>query len=247
MSWTYNVADAATQSLAAGQTATETFTVTIDDGNGGTIDQVVTVTVTGTNEAPTISAATATGSVTEDATDPDLTTTGSITFADVDSIDTHTVSAAADAGNTLGGTLSPVVSTDSTGGVDGTVSWTYNVADAATQSLAAGQTAVENFTVEIDDGNGGTVDQAVAITVTGVNDGPTISAADATGSVTEDATDPDLTTTGSITFADVDSIDTHTVSAAADAGNTLGGTLRPVVSDATPPAASTARLAGPTA
>ena len=37
-----------------GQTATETFTVTIDDGHGGTVDQLVTVTVTGTNDAPTI-------------------------------------------------------------------------------------------------------------------------------------------------------------------------------------------------
>ena len=60
--------------LAEGQTATESFTVTIADGHGGTVDQIVTITVTGTNEAPTITAADDdSGAVTEDATTPDLT------------------------------------------------------------------------------------------------------------------------------------------------------------------------------
>ena len=57
MSWTYSVANSATQYLAAGEQATETFTVTTDDGNGGTVDQLVTMTITGTNDAPTVSAA----------------------------------------------------------------------------------------------------------------------------------------------------------------------------------------------
>ena len=39
MTWTYTVANSATQYLAVGETATETFTVTIDDGHGGTVDQ----------------------------------------------------------------------------------------------------------------------------------------------------------------------------------------------------------------
>jgi len=52
--WTYSVANANTQSLAEGQTATEKFTVTVSDGHGGTVDQVVEVTVTGPNDAPTI-------------------------------------------------------------------------------------------------------------------------------------------------------------------------------------------------
>ena len=55
--WTYQVANSATQYLAVGQTATEQFTVTVNDGHGGTVSQVVTVTVTGTNDAPTITVA----------------------------------------------------------------------------------------------------------------------------------------------------------------------------------------------
>src|SRR5438132_1087750 len=223
--WSDIVAYNATDYLAAGQTATEKFTVTIDDGQGGTVDQTVTITVTGTNEAPTITAADATGAVTEDATTPNLSTTGSITFNDVDLIDSHSTSVTADAGNTLGGTLTMGAVSESATTEPGTVGWTYSVADNATDYLAAGQTATEKFTVTIDDGQGGTVDQTVTITVTGTNEAPTITAADATGAVTEDATTPNLSTTGSITFNDVDLIDSHSTSVTADAGNTLGGTL----------------------
>ena len=41
--WTYTVANSATQYLAAGQTASEVFTVTISDGQGATVTQDVTV------------------------------------------------------------------------------------------------------------------------------------------------------------------------------------------------------------
>ncbi len=43
----YEVDNAAVQYLGVGETATETFTVTIDDGKGGTVSQTVTVVVTG--------------------------------------------------------------------------------------------------------------------------------------------------------------------------------------------------------
>src|SRR5207253_110924 len=94
--WTYTVADDATDYLAAGQSATETFTVTVSDTHGGSATQSVTITVHGSNEAPTITAAgtNATGSVTEDAdiTLGNLTATGTIAFNDVDLIDTHSTS-----------------------------------------------------------------------------------------------------------------------------------------------------------
>src|SRR5919205_550143 len=149
-----------TASLAAGQTATESFTVTIADGHGGTVDQIVTVTVTGTNEAPTIVAAAtdATGAVTEDATTPNLSTTGTIAFDDVDLIDTQAASVTADPSNTLGGTLTLGTVNESPTTSGGTVGWTYTVADNATDYLAAGPIATESFTVTIPDGHRGTVD-----------------------------------------------------------------------------------------
>ena len=227
--WTYEVANSATQYLAAGQTATETFTVTIDDGHGGTVDQLVTVTVTGTNDGPTITVAgtDADGAVTEDAAAPTLSDTGTIAFNDIDLIDVHTTSVTPAAGNTLGGTLTMGAVSELATTEPGTVGWTYEVANSATQYLAAGQTATETFTVTIDDGHGGTVDQVVTVTVTGTNDGPTITVAgtDADGAVTEDAAAPTLSDTGTIAFNDIDLIDVHTTSVTPAAGNTLGGTL----------------------
>src|SRR6202030_1437988 len=160
VSWSYTVADDATDYLAAGQTKVEHFTVTVDDGNGGTKSQDIAVTITGTNEAPVITAHTD-GAVTEDATTPNLTSTGTVSFTDVDLTDAHSVTATP-VGTTLG-TLSAAVSTDTTGsGLGGQVSWTYTVADDATDYLAAGQTKVEHFTVTVDDGNGGTKSQDIA-------------------------------------------------------------------------------------
>ena len=60
------------------------------------------------------------------------------------------------AGNTLGGTLTAGRERHGHRCGDGTVTWTYAVANAATQYLAVGQTATETFTVTIDDGHGGT-------------------------------------------------------------------------------------------
>ena len=226
ISWTYSVANSATQYLAKDQTTTETFTVTISDGQGGTVDQLVTVTITGTNDAPTISAAVATGDVTEDATTPTLSDSGTITFDDIDLIDVHSATVAKNSG-TLGGSLVASVTDPATGAGDGTVSWTYSVANSATQYLAKDQTTTETFTVTISDGQGGTVDQLITVTITGTNDAPTITAGltDAIGAVTEDATTPNLSDSGSITFNDIDLIDTHLTSVTPLAGNTLGGIL----------------------
>ena len=62
--------------------------VTVADGKGGTVDQVVTVTVTGTNDQPTITAVgtDAIGSATEDVavSGGNLTDTGTIAFNDID-------------------------------------------------------------------------------------------------------------------------------------------------------------------
>ena len=92
MGWTYQVANSATQYLAAGETATERFTVTIDDGEGGTLDQLVTVTVTGTNDDPVLTVD-ASGGVTEDDANPTLSDSGTLSFTDADSTDGHATKA----------------------------------------------------------------------------------------------------------------------------------------------------------
>ena len=55
-SYTYTATD---DSLAAGATTTDTFTYTISDGQGGTDTAELVITITGTNDAPVVRAATA--------------------------------------------------------------------------------------------------------------------------------------------------------------------------------------------
>jgi VCBS repeat-containing protein len=155
----------------------------------------VTITITGTNDKPTITAGLtdAIGAASEDDANPTLSDSGTIAFNDVDLIDVHTASVAAAAGNTLGGTLTlDPVSGETAANETGSVGWTYNVANSATQYLAAGQFATETFTVTINDGHGGTVDQLVTVTITGTNDAPVLNAAASPAllAVAEDAVVP---------------------------------------------------------
>jgi VCBS repeat-containing protein len=213
--WSFTLDDSnpVLQSLAVGQTITQVYTVTVSDGHGGTVSQDVTVTITGTNDAPTIVAntTTASGAVTEDSNvvSGNLVTSGTIGFNDVDLIDTHTTCVVADDGNKLGGTLTMGAVSESAGAAAGTVGWTYKVADDATDYLAAGQTATEKFTVTIDDGHGGKVAQVVTITVTGTNEAPDIHVVttdSAAATLTE--TNAGLSVCGTLTVNDADVADT---------------------------------------
>ncbi|MFF7398832.1 retention module-containing protein, partial [Achromobacter sp. NPDC008082] len=205
--WTYNLdnASAKVQALAAGQQVTDSITVTVNDGHNGTATQVITITVTGSNDLPSVTGA-ATGAVTEDLT---KTTSGQLKAVDVDATDTHTWSIPGD-GKATYGTFS----------VDATGKWTYNLdnTSAKVQALAAGQQVTDTITVTVDDGHGGTAQQVITITITGANDAPTITGA-ATGAVVEDGI---KTINGQLTAVDVDATDTHTWSIPGDGKATYG-------------------------
>ena len=77
--WFFAPNKAQAQALAAGETDTEVYTVTLSDGNGGSTSQDVSVTVVGVNDAPTIT----TGSTTATGAFPELAdTTGDTTDQD---------------------------------------------------------------------------------------------------------------------------------------------------------------------
>ncbi|WP_347951913.1 VCBS domain-containing protein [Bradyrhizobium sp. SSUT77] len=245
--WTYSAADKTFDFLAAGETLTVTYTVTIDDGHGGTVIQPVTVTVTGTNDQPTIvpGATTATGSITEAAgttgSTASDTASGTIAFADVDLSDTHTVSIT---GVTVGGTTSGLpanstllswlslgVKADSTNGAVGSQPWSFAAQDKNFDFLAAGQTATLTYTVRVADAHGGSTSQNVVVTITGSNDAPSIVAGSttATGSFSELSGQSGSSTTdsasGMIAFADVDLSDTHTIGQGTASFAWSGGSL----------------------
>jgi VCBS repeat-containing protein len=51
--WQFSVDNADIQFLGQGETLVQSYTVMIDDGQGGTVPQTVTVAINGTNDAPT--------------------------------------------------------------------------------------------------------------------------------------------------------------------------------------------------
>lgn len=224
VSWNFAVDNGAIQYLAAGQVLTQTYTVTISDGRGGTVQQPVTVTVIGTNDAPTITAALSSGAVTEDGT---VSAAGTIAFADVDLRDGHSVSSSAN-GNGYLGSFTATVSDDGSNDGAGSVSWDFTVDNAAIQHLAAGETLTQTYTVTVSDGNGGTVDQTVTVTLTGTNDGPTVTAAGDTGTVVEDG---QISASGVVDFGDIDLRDGHTIASVAGGENYLGAFTATLVDD----------------
>ncbi|MFC4778866.1 tandem-95 repeat protein [Paenibacillus sp. GCM10023252] len=122
---------------------TDSFVVTVSDGNGGTDTATVSITVTPVNDIPV--AVDASGSTPED-----TPLNGAVTATDVD-------------GDTLTFTLL-TAPTNGTAVVnpDGTYLYTPN----------ANFHGNESFTVLVSDGNGGTDIAGVSITVTSVNDAP---------------------------------------------------------------------------
>ncbi|WP_234986073.1 Ig-like domain-containing protein [Pseudogulbenkiania subflava] len=56
ITWNYSVAASAAEYLGKDETKVEHFTLTLDDGHGGTVDRTIDVTITGTNDAPVLDA-----------------------------------------------------------------------------------------------------------------------------------------------------------------------------------------------
>src|SRR5476649_2067517 len=63
--WSFSAQDQSFDYLAAGEIVTLTYTVQVADNHGGSTTQDVTVTITGTNDAPVVTSAAQTGSITE--------------------------------------------------------------------------------------------------------------------------------------------------------------------------------------
>ncbi|MDF1606549.1 VCBS domain-containing protein, partial [Hoeflea sp. YIM 152468] len=194
-SWTYTLDNAAAQQLAAGQQVSETYTITIDDRKGDTVTQDVTITITGSNDAPVITdgpvsvayneaidvaGATGKGAL-SGSTTGDLFT-GTLAFDDVDVTDIQTfrvVSASVIAGATGGHSLNDfkalmsvagsVSSTETTTG--GRIHWTFdNSSDDLFDHLTATESLQIEYVVEVADSKSGSATQSIMVTITGAND-----------------------------------------------------------------------------
>jgi fibronectin-binding autotransporter adhesin len=190
--WTYSVADKAFDFLAEGETLTLTYIVHVDN-NFTQVNQAkdipITITVTGTNDAPIITTGVQTIALVDDtgtsgasltAHDP---TAGSLSFTDADLSDTHTVSSKL-AGAALqgGGAVPPgalalfaqafnaALSADSTGTGHGSIDWSLAGLPANVASfLSPGQILTLSYTVTVTDSHGASSEQTVTVTITGAD------------------------------------------------------------------------------
>ncbi|WP_164548673.1 VCBS domain-containing protein [Mesorhizobium sp. M7D.F.Ca.US.005.01.1.1] len=177
LNWSFSSAPQAFDFLAQGETLTLTYSIKADDGHTGIDTQTVTITVTGTNDAPVAVADINSGL-------EDTTITGTVATNDSDVDDGAVLSYALNA---------PVAGlTLNTNG-----SYSLDAGNAAYQHLAAGATTdvVANYTVT--DEHGATSSASLTITVTGVNDAP-VAVADINSGL------EDTTITGTVATNDSD-------------------------------------------
>ncbi|MBL4919458.1 VCBS domain-containing protein, partial [Szabonella alba] len=179
--WTYVLDNnlPAVQALKAGETRVDAITVRVTDSAGGWDDQVVTITVTGTNDAPVAVADTG---VTPEDTVLDVGGAGSagnLLANDSDALVVQSVAGGQPVpagGATVAGSAGGVFTIYPDG------SYRFDP-DGAFADLGPGDSRPSTVTYTVSDGQGGTSTAELTVTVTGVNDAPV--ATDDAGSVRE--------------------------------------------------------------
>ncbi|RZM88507.1 adhesin, partial [Bradyrhizobium genosp. SA-3] len=185
--WSY-IGNGAHNELAAGQQVQDQFTATSQDG---TASGTVTVTITGTNDAATVSSDSK--AVTEGDTTSALSTSGQLTITDPDIGEAHVV-----AQSNVHGSYGDFT-------IDANGAWSYT-GNGAHNELTAGQQVQDQFTVVSQDG---TASGTVTVTITGTNDAASVSSD--SKAVTEGDTAAALNTSGQLTIVDPDSGEVHVV------------------------------------
>ncbi|WP_247444210.1 VCBS domain-containing protein, partial [Bradyrhizobium sp. 197] len=178
--WSY-AGNGAHDELTAGQQVQDQFTVTSQDG---TATGTVTVTITGSNDAATVSSDSK--SVTEGDTATALNTSGQLTITDPDTGEAQVV-----AQSNVHGSYGDF-------SIDASGAWSY-AGNGAHDELTAGQQVQDQFTVTSQDG---TATGTVTVTITGTNDVASVSSD--SKSVTEADTAAALNTSGQLTITDPD-------------------------------------------
>jgi VCBS repeat-containing protein len=215
----YSAADGAFDFLAANEKLTITYDITVTDGNTFST-QPITITVTGSNDAPEVAAALgdiasegAAGfsrNLLTDASDVDTGETATLYVADVTyAVDGGAASGTAPAGISLG--------------ADGHT-LTVDPSNPTFNHLAVGQHAKIVVSYNVTDAHGATVAQTETITINGTNDAPLISIDQLVLTNNTDGT----TTISGLSVADPDATFTETLTLQArTAGAASGSTVTP--------------------
>jgi VCBS repeat-containing protein len=204
LGWNFSLADANVDFLAAGETLTAAYDVTVTDIHFASSTQRVTVVFTGTNDTPMVDAG---SSVLANSTSelPNVTnssavdsTSGAVAFSDPDLTDrpTATINAAGetviwqDSTHDFTSELTPAqislfeaavsISAEAGNTNTGKIDWSYDIVDKNLDFLGGGERLTVTVPVVIDDHHGGVISQDIAVTINGANDNP-IAAPDSNG------------------------------------------------------------------
>lgn len=173
--YTYHLDNTKIQNLGVGESIVERFDVRVTDNLGAYSDSVITVTINGADDKPSITSASS--NMTEDTTK----VTGSVEWRDTDTSDTlHNVSLnqapkntyvddAGHAHEVIKGTYGDLDLDASTG------SYTYTLTTSKVQYLNEGQSLRENFPITLTTGNStgsSSIVGGIAITINGSDDAP---------------------------------------------------------------------------
>ena len=183
-SYRYTADAAAVNALHAGETAAESFTVTVTDSLGATDSRVINISLTGANDTPKAEATQLIGgSVTED----DGRVTGQLVASDADANDTlrYTLVGNAPAGFIL----------------NADDSWSLDTSLTDYQSLAAGEDLTLSLDYVVTDASGASSTSTLEILVAGRNDAPVATAASSAGS------EDDRQLSGQLVATDIDATD----------------------------------------
>jgi VCBS repeat-containing protein len=211
-SYSYVADQPAADALGAGVTANDVFTYTVTDPDGAVSNTAtLTITITGTNDAPV--AVADTGAVAEDATLAVAALSGVIRGAGADSDADHSTTSLIVSGVVAGsgsvtqgvGVSSALVGTYGTLTLNSDGSYTYVADQAAADSLANGVTGNDVFTYTVKDPSGAISNTAtLTITVTGANETPVLDL-DASAAGSGYTTSYNRDTNALIAIADTDS------------------------------------------
>ena len=199
--WSFSIQDRSLDFLGAGETLTVTYDVTVSDGFTSSTQQV-TVTATGASDPLVVNPATAEvfdtispdagnligiGNLITDAGDSGGDSGISLSVQDVNG-------SAANVGTFVSGAYGDLLVFE-----DGTYLYQAN---ANVDPLQIGDSETDQFTFTIVDSIGRTESSTLTFTVNGADDAPVITAADAFGSLTEDA-GPTVAVNGSFETGDL--------------------------------------------
>jgi VCBS repeat-containing protein len=182
--WTFSIQDKDLDFLAAGETMTVTYDVTVSDGFTSSTQQV-TVTATGAEDPLVVNPLTVAVSDSSAADAGNIVAAGNAVF---------------NAGDTGGDASTTLTITDVNGqGTDTTIAGAYGslfigsdgtylyTANTAFDQLQVGDNPTETFNVTVMDSLGRTQATTLTFDFTGADDSPVITSASALGSLTEDA------------------------------------------------------------